>query len=254
MSLSWLISSFVSALLLPPLNGLLLVVAGIFLWHVQARLARLLVIAGVLLVSALSLGVVARALLMPLEASHPPLADVTAGLEPVDVIVVLGAGRYRAPPEFPADDVAGPGLERLRYGALLARATGKPLLVTGGMPDGGERAEGEAMRDALRRDFGINAVLVESNSLNTFENARHSAALLLPQDLRRIVLVTHAWHMPRAVAAFERAGFRVLAAPTAYLSSRPLLPADFLPRASAMRETAIAMHEWIGLIWYKLRY
>ncbi|HEX5803493.1 MAG TPA: YdcF family protein, partial [Azospira sp.] len=216
MSLSWLINNLLSALLLPPLNGLLPVLLGLLLWRARPRLARSLVLAGVLLLGALSLGVVARALLAPLEAQHPPLPPAAAARLPVDAIVVLGAGRYRFPPEFAADDVAGPALERLRYGALLARASGRPVLVTGGAPDGGERSEGEAMRDALQRDFGVPVRWVESTSANTVENARHSAAQLLPQGARRIALVTHAWHMPRAVAAFERAGFVVLPAPTAY--------------------------------------
>lgn len=253
MSLSWLASSLLSALLLPPLNGLLPAVLGIFLWRTRPRLARFLVVFGVLVLCALSLGVVARALLVPLEARHPPLSSPPAADLPVDAIVVLGAGRYRTPPEFPADDVAGPALDRLRYAALLARNTGRPLLLAGGAPDGGGRSEAEAMRDALQRDFGVTARWLETASANTFENARNSAALLLPQDMRRIALVTHAWHMPRSVAAFEHAGFAVLPAPTAYASARPVLPADFLPRAAAMQQSSTALHEWIGLAWYALR-
>lgn len=253
MSLSWLLNNLLSALLLPPLNGLLPVLLGVVLWRSRSRLARSLVILGVLLLGALSLGVVARALLAPLEAKHPPLAPAAWARLPVDAVVVLGAGRYRSPPEFAADDVAGPALERLRYGALLARASGRPLLVTGGAPDGGQRSEGEAMRDALQRDFGVGVRWVESASANTAENARLSATQLLPQGARRIALVTHAWHMPRAVAAFERAGFVVLPAPTAYRALRPLLPTDFVPRAGAMNESSVALHEWIGIAWYALR-
>lgn len=254
MSFSWLINNLLSALLLPPLNGLLPAVLGIVLWHARPRLARWLVIVGVLLLSALSLGVVARALLAPLEARHPPLLPAAAARLPVDAIVVLGAGRYRLPPELAADDVAGSALERLRYGALLARASGRPLLVSGGAPEGGARSEGEAMRDALQRDFGVSVRWVEASSANTFENARASAAMLLPQGARRIALVTHAWHMPRAVAAFETAGFAVLPAPTAYRAARPLLATDFLPRAGAMNEASVALHEWLGIAWYTLRY
>lgn len=254
MSLSWLASSLLSALLLPPLNGLLPAVLGIFLWRARPRLARFLVVFGVLVLCALSLGVVARALLAPLEVRHPPLPSPPAADLPVDAIVVLGAGRYRSPPEFSADDIAGPALDRLRYAALLARNTGRPLLLAGGAPDGGDRSEAEAMRDALQRDFGVAARWLETASANTFENARNSAALLLPQGMRRIALVTHAWHMPRSVAAFERAGFAVLPAPTAYGSARPVLPADFLPRAAAMQQSSTALHEWIGLAWYALRH
>lgn len=253
MSLSWLINNLVSSLLLPPLNGLALAVAGLFLWRLRPRLARFLVIAGVFLVTALSLGVVARALLAPLESKYPPLAaDARAGL-PAEAIVVLGAGRYRAPPEFADDDVAGAALERLRYGALLARASGRPLLVAGGAPDGGGRSEAEAMRAALERDFGVRVRWLESASDDTGENAARTAEILLPAGVRRVALVTHAWHMPRAVAAFAAAGLAVTPAPTAYAAARPATPLDFVPRAAAMRDAATALHEWIGLAVYALR-
>ncbi len=253
MTLSWLLNNLLASLLLPPLNGLALAVAGLFLWRVRPRLSRFLVLAGVFLVSALSLGVVARALLAPLETQHPPLAaDALAGL-PVDAIVVLGGGRYRDPPEFAGDDVGGRALERLRYGALLARASGKPLLVTGGAPDGGGRSEGEAMQTALARDFAVRVRWVESASANTAENALRSAELLLPAGAKRIALVTHAWHMPRAVGAFAAAGFAVTPAPLAFVSAQPVTPLDFVPRAPAMHDAAQALHEWIGLAVYALR-
>ncbi|MBI2307437.1 MAG: YdcF family protein [Rhodocyclales bacterium] len=253
MSLSWLLGNLLSSLLLPPLNGLVLAVAGLFLWRLRPRLARFLVLAGVFLITALSLGVVARALLAPLESRYPPLPAAAHARLPVDAIVVLGAGRYRSPPEFAEDDVANATLDRLRYAALLARASGKPLLVTGGAPDGGGRSEGEAMRGALARDFGVRVRWVESASDNTAENARRSAELLLPAGVKRIALVTHAWHLPRSVAVFEAAGFTVLAAPTAYVSARPATPLDFVPRVAAMQQAATALHEWFGIAWYALR-
>lgn len=254
MSFSWLINNLLATLLLPPLNGLLLAFLGILLWHRRPRFARFLVVSGVVVLTALSLGVVARALLVPLEARHPALSVGKLDQLDADAIVVLGASRYRGGPEFDKDDVAGPALDRLRYGALLARQSQKPILVTGGLPDGGGRPEGVAMAESLQRDFGIAARWIESASDNTAENASHSAEMLFPEGIRRIALVTHAWHMPRAVTAFERAGFEVLAAPTAYWSVRQLTPLDFVPRAGAMQSTTVALHEWLGMLWYRLRY
>ena len=105
----------------------------------------------------------------------------------------------------------------------------------------------------LAADFGVRVRWVESASDNTAENARRSAELLLPAGVRRIALVTHAWHMPRAVAVFAAAGFTVVPAPTAYVSARPATPLDFLPRATAMQQAATALHEWVGIAWYALR-
>lgn len=254
MSLSWLITNLLAATLLPPLNGLLLAGLGVCVWRSRPRLSRFLVISGLLLVTALSLGVVARALTAPLEARYPALSIANLKQLDADAVVVLGAGRYRGGPEFASDDVIGPALDRLRYGALLARQAGKPLLVTGGAPDGGTGSEGEAMRQSLQRDFGVDVRWVESLSANTAENASRSAEILLPAGVKRIALVTHAWHMPRAVAAFQAAALDVLPAPTGYSSVGPLTPLDFVPRASAMQGAARALHEWIGIAWYALRH
>ncbi|HNJ77575.1 MAG TPA: YdcF family protein [Azospira sp.] len=250
MSFSWLINNFLAALLLPPLNGLLLAGIGFLLWRRSPGVARFLVAAGCTLIAALSLGVVARALLVPLETRYPPLADTTVGNLQVEAIVVLGAGRYQNAPEFGSDDVIGAGLDRLRYGALLAKQSRKPLLLSGGAPDGGAFSEAEAMQAALQRDFGLQARWVESTSANTAENARQSAAVLHPAGIRRIALVTHALHMPRAVAAFEAAGFSVQPAPTGYIAAGPATALDFVPRAGAMHSSARALHEWIGQAWY----
>ena len=253
MSLSWLLTNLLASLLLPPFNGLLLAGAGILLWHARPRLARFLVISGALLITVLSLGVVARALLVPLEAKYPALPPSSLHTLDAEAIVVLGAGRYRGTPEFAEDDVIGPALDRLRYGALLARESKKPLLVTGGAPDGGLRSEAETMASSLARDFGVSVRWLESASANTLDNAHLSAEILHSAGIRRVALVTHAWHMPRAVAAFEAAGLSVLAAPTGYLSVGPISALDFVPRAGALHGSARALHEWIGQAWYALR-
>lgn len=253
MSFSWLLTNLLAAVLLPPFNGLLLAGVGILLWRARPRLARFLVISGVLLITVLSLGVVARALLVPLEAKYPAIAPASLGKLDAEAIVVLGANRYRGAPEFSEDDVIGPALDRLRYAALLARQSKKPLLLTGGVPDGGDKSEAEAMRASLARDFGVSVRWLESASANTLENAKLSAEILLPAGIKRVALVTHAWHMPRSVAAFEAAGLSVLPAPTGYTSVGALTALDFVPRAGAMQGSARALHEYIGQAWYVLR-
>lgn len=253
MSIGWLFKTLVSAALLPPLNGLLIAMAGLLLKRRHPRFGLALILAGFVVIAALSLGGVSRALLVPLEARYPPLGSATPGLVDVDAIVILGAGRYRTAPEFGADDVVSAGLERLRYGAFLARRSGKPILVSGGAPDGGEGSEAQAMQVALKRDFGVSARWLETASSDTAENAVRSAELLRPHGVKRIALVTQAMHMPRAVQAFEAAGFSVLPAPTGFLASSPLSPLDFVPRAGTMHASSRALHEWIGQAWYAWR-
>lgn len=255
MSLSWLLTNLLASFLLPPTNGLLPALLGLALLRRRPRLGRGLIAFGLLLLTALSLPIVAKALLAPLESAYPPLSREHLGALDVDAIVILGGGRYQRAPEFGgADDVSPLTLVRLRYGALLARESGKPVLVTGGRPDGEGMSEAAAMSAALVRDFAIQPRWTEAGSNNTRENARYSAQILLPLGVRRVALVTHAFHMPRAVAAMEAAGFAVVPAPTAFLAGRaPATPLDFLPNYGVMQRSGFALHEAIGMVWYRWR-
>lgn len=248
MSFEWLLTNLAAAFLLPPLNGLVLIVLGWLLIRRRQRLARSLVGAGLILLWVQALPVVGNALLRTLEGA--PL-DMTK-LQQAQAIVVLGGGRYRAAPEYGGDTVNEATLARLRYAASLHRATGLPILVTGGAPDGGARSEGDAMRHVLVEEFGVPVRWVESASINTRENAHHSAVLLAGDGVTHILLVTHAWHMPRAVQTFGAAGLAVLPAPTLFQRRSPN-PLEFLPQAEGMKDSRHAIHEWIGMLWYRLR-
>ena len=170
-------------------------------------------------------------------------------------IVILSAGRREYAPEY---ETAGKGtvdalsLERIRYGAWLARRTRLPVLVSGGLKP---IPLAVLMADALTQDFGISPRWIEAKSANTAQNATFSSAILNADGVHRVILVTHAWHMKRAVAAFEANGMTVIAAPTAFYSP---VPEDLLsaiaPSVTTLRMSAYGMHELIGGVWYKLRY
>lgn len=255
MSSSWLLTNLVAGVFLPPLNGLLPAFLGLFLLRRRPRLGRGLIVFGLVVLTAVSTPMVAKGLLWPLENRYAVLPRNGLATLPADAIVILGGGRYRKAPEFAGDDDVKPlTLDRLRYGALVARASGRPVLVAGGQPDGDGRSEAEIMKIVLERDFGIGARWTEERSETTRENALYSAKILLPQGVRRIALVTHAFHMPRAVASFEAAGFEVVPAPTSFLAGHgPVIALDFLPRYDVMRSSGFAIHEAIGLLWYRLR-
>ena len=250
MSLSWLLTNVFAYLLLPPANLLLLMLVGLVLLRRRPRLGKtILVLAGMTL-WLLSLHVVSIGLLRPLENGYP----VWDGRTGADVIVVLGTNRYRNAPEFSGnDDVSSTALERLRYAAILARQLKKPLLLTGGKPEGGGRSEAETMQTALQRDFGLTARWLEGDSDNTRENAQKSALILKQAGVSKVFLVTHAWHMSRAVPVFSGTGLQVVPAPMGFASTRPLTLLDFIPRAESLAVSSRALHEWIGLAWYALR-
>lgn len=255
----FVLKKIITSLVLPPAGPLLLASLLIVLhawrirriqhWHDVSRRMKmpgrtvpvlaLLIVIGQL---ALCLPAVGQALLAGLE-SLPPVAP--AQLKDIDAIVILGGGTYHDAPEYGGDTINAATLERLRYGARLARDTLRPVLVTGGAPWGGA-PEAESMRRSLALDFGIDARWVEAASADTAQNARLSAPLLHADKARRIALVSHAWHLPRAIPLFEAAGLEVVPAPTAFTTAAPEELARWLPSATGLRDSRIALHEMLG--------
>jgi uncharacterized SAM-binding protein YcdF (DUF218 family) len=191
--------------------------------------------------------------------TSPLLAPERTGAQ---AIVVLAAGRVQDAPEYGGRDIPDYiALARLRYAAHLQRRTGLPILVSGGNGSSGVDADAndraytkaDAMAAALREDFGVPVKWIETRSRDTGENAAYSAALLHADSISRILLVTDAMHMPRARAAFERAGLEVVSAPTMFFSNQPRRIAAWLPSAEGMRRSWYAIYELLGIVWYRLR-
>jgi len=230
-------------LVLPPASPLIVAALGIALmrrWPVGAR-----AILGVawLVLFGLSTPLVAAWLQIAAGTDRPvdPLQ-----LKSAQAIVILGGGLRIDAAEYGGDTLGPLSLERARYGARLARSTGLPVLVTGGRPPNATRTEAEVMRDALEQEFGIAVRWVETAARDTRGNARNSAALLLPLQIKRIALVMHGFDVDRAVAEFRAAGLDVIPAPT--LLPRPRLEAvgDLLPQAAALQGSYYALYELAG--------
>lgn len=239
-----------AVLLLPPGAPLVLLAIGMLMtWRRRPRTGTALVILGFATLWLSCLGVVGQSLVRLLEPA--PLSE--ASIPGAHAIVVLGAGRIQNSPEYGKDVVNTEALARLRYGARLARKTGLPLLVAGGKPYGGTLSEGETMADALDEDFRTPARWVEGASNTTAENAARAFAILQPEGRTRVLLVTSASHMRRAELTFRKAGFEVLAAPTAYASRGETHPVDWLPSASGLGATRAALWEMLGVLWYRVR-
>jgi len=172
-----------------------------------------------------------------------------------DAIVVLGVGRERDDPAWAGDQASHLAVERVRYASRLARASGLPVLISGGAPYGERVSEAELMTEVMVRDLRVPVRWQEGRSRTTLENADYSAQMLRDEGIRRVVLVTHAAHMPRARWCFERAGFDVVAAPVGFISvpnQRPL--GGWLPESKAMWQTGQLLNEVAGQIAYPLFY
>jgi len=253
--MSWFITNFIATFLLPPLSLLLFLALGIILLYRRHKLAKPLILAVFGLLWIASTPYFAEGALHLLEAQTAPL-DIgrpNGQSQAADAIVILGGGTYFRAPEYSGQDTLSDAtLVRLRYGAKLQRETGKPILVTGGKPLGNSVSEARQMRMSLEQDFHVPVRWTEDDSDNTFENAYHSFRILQQAGIRRIYLVTHAWHMPRAAAVFRRAGFEVIEAPTAFTTRYRTDLLTFLPRAESLQDSKIFIHEVIGLLWYRV--
>jgi uncharacterized SAM-binding protein YcdF (DUF218 family) len=106
------------------------------------------------------------------------------------------------------------------------------------------------MQRILVNEFGVPVRWVEDRSIDTHENATLSAEMLKRDGVSSVLLVTHAWHMRRAMLAFQSAGLAPVAAPTRFIRPSKPIGRDFVPDASALRASYYALHEWGGLLWY----
>lgn len=255
------LKTLVRALAMPPGGPLLVALAGLLLLRRLPSAGRLLAGAGVVALWLLSTHAVGGLLLRWVEAGQRPL-EVAAwqaakdGGAPPRALVILGSGATPDGPFAPRRErLLARSLERVVAGARLARATALPVLVTGGRPDGLEHSEAALMRQVLQDDLGIPVRWVEEASRDTAENASLSAALLRAEGISSVLLVTHAYHMPRARRAFEAVGLTVLPAPHGWAGSRPdgIFLRDLLPSAPALEASWLALHELSGMLWYRVR-
>ena len=249
--MSWFVTNFIAAFLLPPLSLLLVLALGILLLYRRRKFAKPLLLTAFCLLWLASTPYFAEGALHLLEART---AALDSQHQSANAIVILGGGTYFHAPEYAVQDSVGDAtLVRLRYGAKLQRETGKPILVTGGKPLGNQLSEAQQMRAALEQDFRVPVRWTEDTSDNTFENARYSFQTLQKAGIKKIYLITHAWHMPRSAEVFRRAGFEVVEAPTAFTTRYRVDLLEFLPRAESLRDSKIFIHEVIGLAWYQLK-
>ncbi len=249
--MSWFVTNFIASFLLPPLIFLLLLGLGIILPYRHRKLAKLLIIIAFGSLWGASTPYFAQGALHLLE-EHTAVLD--SSRQNADAIVILGGGTYFSAPEYAGHDTASEAtLVRLRYGAKLQRETGKPILVTGGNPLGNSISEAQQMRVALEQDFHVPVRWIEDESDNTFENAHNSFHILQQAGIRKIYLVTQAWHMPRAAEVFRRAGFEVAEAPTAFSTWYRTGLLNFLPQAASLQDSELFLHEIIGLLWYQVK-
>lgn len=240
-----------AAVIVPPTSLIVLALGG--LWLARRRRAAGVALAACSLVAllVLSLPVVAYSLMARLEP--PPLPDARA-VGDARAIVVLGGGVARGAPDWGGDTLGLFTLQRVRYGARLAKAARLPVLVTGAGPLDGRPGEAALMRETLEHEFGVPVRWFDERARTTAGNAREAAALLRAAGIGRVVLVTSAFHMPRARRAFEQAGLQVVAAPTGYFghAGTAFEWTHLVPGGDALRVSYLALREMAARLMYRV--
>jgi uncharacterized SAM-binding protein YcdF (DUF218 family) len=183
--------------------------------------------------------------------SLAPSSVASTGPQP-SAIVILSADGIRI--AGPTDLDPGPlTLDRMRAGATLARRTGLPILVSGGVLNDAKTTLAAMMATSLHDDFGLTTRWAEARSRDTWENAEFSAAILHDAGIRRIYLVTHDWHMRRSLLAFRHFGLDPVPVSVRPPYNPPLSMRSLIISPVAWFNSFIAFHEWVGLAYYTLR-
>jgi uncharacterized SAM-binding protein YcdF (DUF218 family) len=257
----FLLKKLISVFLLPTTAGLGLMAAGLVMlwWRRRERLAKGLATAGFLLLLIPSFPPISDALLAPLEDRYPPLYPaprlaeaIAAAGAPPKWIVVLAGGDVADPRVPPVDQLGDSAMSRLAEGIRLQREIpGSKLLLSGGI---GGRLKHADIMGAVATTMGVDAANMELHRVG--RDTEEEALTIAPKVGKQpFLLVTSASHLPRATALFRRQGLAPIPAPAHHLSldTRGVSLGELFPSPSAMEAAHHGIHEYIGLIWSKLR-
>lgn len=242
-----------AALLLPPVPFLLLMLIGARLILPRRGLGWFVIIMSVLLMWLSSCLGTARVLSQ--FVLHPPAALTLDRIkelkaQPNTAIVVLGGGMEPFAPEYGVSNLEDKSLERLRFGIWLGRETGLPVAFSGGngwsQPDG--MPEARIASNIAAAEFARPLKWIEEHSRDTRENASRTVAMLRPAGIKHIVLVTHGYHMPRALNAFEAAGsgIQIEAAPMGLSQGGELAALIWIPTSKGIVDVRGILRELLG--------
>jgi uncharacterized SAM-binding protein YcdF (DUF218 family) len=236
------------SLLIPPSGLIFWILLGLLVRRYRRRLGTAIISVSFALLYALAMPITGGLLTKGIEAQYTsPSGHIVPG-----AIIVLAGDTSRT---TIAGAVAEPGplsLQRLFDAAALAHKTHLPILVTGGRLSPNQPPSADILADVLTQAYDLPVTWRETDALNTCQNARLAAAMLRASGISAAYVVTQSWHLPRAMLAFERAGFPVIPSRFAGDPATPDGINDFLPRTTAWSHSYYAIHEWLGLIAYRL--
>lgn len=243
---------------MPPGINILIAFIGLILLKNKPKVGKFLVVFSLISLWLLSTPIIAKPLISYLENQYPIIIPTT--LKSVDkknvAIVVLSAGNNLATKEFANPTTTDPTLIRLHYAAYLHQLTKIPILVSGSNRENPSFNKAKEMADTLRQSFGSYAKWQEPIAINTAEEGFFVTEILKKSGVKKIYLVTHAYHMPRSVFSFRHRGLEVIPAPTGFVPMTTTLThlSSYLPSIDALDTSETAIHEYLGMLWYWLYY
>lgn len=241
---------YLTAIVFSPTLLLLCIALGVFIYKKKTNLGRFVVIFSTAILWFFSTPVVSNWLNINLLAQYQPTSAEAIKAVGVQAIVVLGGGVDSGQPDG-IQQLKPTALDRLRHGIVLSRRSDIPILVAGGRgwgADAGSENEAEISRRVALEAFQYEIKWTESESRDTQENALNSKKLLSKQSISKIALVTHSWHMPRAVIAFQQVGFVVIPAPMAYQAGIKIELLSLLPNGLALNSSVTTFKELAALL------
>lgn len=255
---------YLTALVLPPASLILMLLLGLWLGRRRKGLGRTLVFSAISLLWLLSTSGAASWIQTYLLRPPPALGLLDLAKLKTELkgqpamIVVLGGGLTTWSPEYAGPRLNELSMARMAYGLHLSQQLSVPVGFSGGLGWGQPRpadqpglSEAAVAAETARAEFRIPLAFTETHSRDTAENARHTQQMLHAAGIRHVVVVTHAWHMPRAMQLFKAAWgpeAQVIAAPMGAFPSQDDQPVlRWLPSAEGARNCWRGLREWLGL-------
>ena len=245
------LTRIIQSLILPPSGLLILMAIGFLIVGKKRILGSICIASGFFLLYGMCISPVSDAIIQPLENLYAPLVDAK-NIGAQTIVVLSGGVRDASVPGLgpEPDDVS---LERLIHGVVLYRKLRIPLMFVGGSGDPGrpDLKEADAMaHNAIGLGVPAQDIHIENSARNTLESAKAMKRLLKGN---RIILVTSAYHMKRAVAFFKKYGFDVVPAPIGYRAERRKLTGySFIPCLDNLSSSSYALSEYLSYRWYTM--
>ena len=239
---------YITAIVFSPTLLLLAIAFGVLISSKKPKLGKSVSIFSITLLWIFSTPAFNVWLSHNLLTQHKPTTTQELKAKGVQAIVVLGGGVETGQPDG-IQQLQSTSLDRLRHGIELSRKTGTPVMVTGGKGWGakaGSENEAEISARVAREVFQFEIKWTESESRDTQENASNSKQLLNKQGISKIALVTHSWHMPRSMRAFQKVGFEVTAAPMGFVADKKVDLISLLPNGVALSSNTSTFKELVA--------